>query len=778
MGKNGIKRIVSVLVAALLTAAQIAPVTGCNSKPEEGVKIVSKDSTWFNAKASGICKKYFDMKLDIFTSEFLGAYKDGVLVRAQGTIDIFNKDSNPDNDFDYIDYYSLSGELITSIDARELLLNREIDEVNVSDTEVVLRMHDMIRYAGSTADKCYLLNIDPEKGSAGDLKEIESIPVGIDAYRDNDLFWDGSWVIGDYRLTSYSKNTRTIFEITKNGESRIVELTGDPHYSGVSINDCIPVSEKEVVLINFSSSVNFISLNLETGEIQNKDEEYKWLKRLKIKADLYTFDGKTYVKDAYGIKFINFATKQMEEVLSYNDCNFNRLELAGADLLSIKGDRYVFARKTTDYDPYNPEDIKTKENPQVIVLEKSDKNPNAGKIILTAGVVSRFDLDNSIGEAVKLFNETNKKYYVQLENKLNILEYVDYRNADNSDETSGIFYSGSSDISNQLATDILSGDGPDIILYAGNYRQIHSEDYLVDLNSYIKGKNGIKESDYFSNVIDAAKTGDKLFYMPIDFSVSGILTDRSNVRSSQVGFTFDEYAKFVDEACNGANPLSGSRLEVLTKLYSYTGDTCINGKTVNFDNESFRALCNYVKDNINDKSFNMCTDAEDMIFSGLEGLLRDNGYKAKDQTLLGYPSADGRGPLISINISVGISAVAPSSVADGAWEFIKICLGSEIQDNVEPYNGNPMSIKSFESVSKETLEAFNKANPSTKVDDSVIESYKNILKSGSVIDNSDPAILVVIREEIPPYFVDQKNLDDILPIIKNRASTILSERYT
>ena len=48
--------------------------------------------------------------------------------------------------------------------------------------------------------------------------------------------------------------------------------------------------------------------------------------------------------------------------------------------------------------------------------------------------------------------------------------------------------------------------------------------------------------------------------------------------------------------------------------------------------------------------------------------------------------------------------------------------------------------------------------------------------SGAVIDNTDPAVLIVIREEVPPYFVDQKSLDDILPIIKNRVTTILAER--
>ena len=481
-------------------------------------------------------------------------------------------------------------------------------------------------------------------------------------------------------------------------------------------------------------------------------------------------------QDAYGVKYINFASKELTEVLSFNDCSVNRIDLTQSDLLYVKDERFVFARKTSDEELFSEDHRKTKDVPEIIILERADKNPNAGRIILSAGTVGSFYLEYSICEAVRVFNETNKKYYVQLENKLNILDYVDYSNADNNDAVNGIFYSGSSELSNQLATDMLSGDGPDIVLYAGDYRQIHSEEYLVDLNRYVKGNNGINEADYFSNVIDAAKVDDKLLFIPMDFSVKGILTDRSNVRDGQTGFTFDEYVKFVSEACNGGNPLSGTQLEVLTTLYSYADDSCINGKTVNFDNESFRAVCDYVKNNVNDKSFNISQDADEAYYSGLDDLLSRNGLKAKNLTLLGYPSADGRGPLIDIGISVGISASVPSVVADGAWEFIKVCLSDDVQNTIGKSVSNPLSIKACESLSKNTIESFNKANPSTKIDESIIESYKKVLMSGSLIDNTDPAVLIVIREEVPPYFVDQKSLDDILPIIKNRVTTILAER--
>ena len=42
--------------------------------------------------------------------------------------------------------------------------------------------------------------------------------------------------------------------------------------------------------------------------------------------------------------------------------------------------------------------------------------------------------------------------------------------------------------------------------------------------------------------------------------------------------------------------------------------------------------------------------------------------------------------------------------------------------------------------------------------------------------NLDPAVLNVIREEMPAYFLDQKTLDAVLSIINNRVTTIIKER--
>ena len=776
MYKCRLKRITGVLVSGILILTEVLSFTGCNGKDKGGVQKVSKDSAWYNSTTTEIKNRYEDKKLEYINYEIVCAYKDGVVLWAEGNTD---KGTNPVNNFDY---YTLTGELISSVDVSKVMFNRYIDKVTVNDDGITLRIHDAVVTGDSKETGSYMVTIDPETGAVGELKEVEKIP--FNTYDPNDpdpVDYIETWNIGDYTVSQFEKSGIISFTIKKDGKSKSVELTGDPHFANIfDIRKYIVVSETEILLICTSNNVGFISLNLETGEVKNKDEEYSWLKRITQTGSLYSFDGKTYFKDVYGIKVINFASKELEEVLSFNDCNANRTSLKSMELIYAKDNKYVFSYLFEDrdpfvfsFDPFKGETV----IPTILVLEKTDKNPNAGRIILSAGSFGIADLDYSVCEAVRIFNETNTKYFVRLDNKLDITEYIDYSDAKTDDEYNTIYYNGAAALSNQMATDIMSGNGPDIILYAGNYRQLQSEEYLLDLTGYINGNNGINEADYFSNVINAAKTGDKLFYMPVSYAIDGIATDKSNIRAGQTGFTFDEYTKFVKEVCNGANPIEGSRLEVICKLYSYMSDTCVEGKNVDFDNESFRALCDYVKNNVNDKSFSMCTGAKDTWFPSFYYFLSEYGYNSKNMTLLGYPSTDGRGPVINVVTSVGISAGAPSVVADGAWEFIRTYLSDEVQSIIATREFNPVNMAAYESVARTCLDSMNKANPLiTPMDDTVINSYKDILLSSSVTDNNDPAIIIVIREEMPPYFIDQKTLEEVLPIINNRVKTILSER--
>ena len=743
--------------------------SGCSKKDKGGVKKVSKDTPWFDSTTVEIGGQYKDMNLFFLQEEIIGAYKDGVLVRTIGSYKPFwevsgTPEDSDANDFENIDYYGFDGELIKSVDISKTFTgydNRSVEGINIFGDKIRIKIIEF----GNGKNTYYWADLDLETGIIGEPEKI--VIPSDDSVADRDILSGETWKIGDYYVTlSMFYNT---FLISNNDKSRIVDLAVEMPFTEILyIANHINLSEKEIIFVCLSNDIRFLYLNVETGEVKNADEEYSWLKSINYSTQIACFDGKTYTTDQEGIKYINFETKELEEVLSFNSCNINKYTTAEMELLSVNEDKYVLSG-TNEYS-----------GAEITVLEKAKSDPHAGKIIITADTLGQTTIDYPVCEAIKVFNDTNDEYFIQFVNNYKIYDYIDYSGVQNEDERANIYYNAASVLSNQATSDMIAGDGPDIVLYAHRYGQFLSEEYLVDLNKYIDDQNGIDKSSYFSNVFEAAETDGKLFYMPVDFNINGIFTRKSNVRDGQTGFTYEEYIDFVDKVCNGQDPMNDTQLGVICTLYSYVRDDCFNGNEADFNNEAFRALCEYVKDNVTDNTGDVYGQTELSYYAGIRSTLSFHGDRLLSGTLLGLPSTDGRGPYMSIGTSVGISAFAPSVVADGAWEFVKTCLSDGIQEIVTVSYSNPVRISAYDSTAKAALEDYKKNDPSYSVlnpiDDSVIESYKEALLSASVIEVEDPAVFCVIREELPPYFLDQKSLDEVLVIINNRVSTIVAER--
>ena len=746
--------------------------TGCKKKTKkkgfEGVRTISADSTWFDAKMIEIDDVVKDKKATYSESSIIGAYHGGLVVRMNGY-------ESPDNkEFNELCYFDPDGKLINTIDLLSAVSADDSSYVTsiIGDDRVYLYREDC---DVSGVQSYYLTTVDLETGVIG---EFEKLP-----YTSKDIpnYCEDVWVNGDYLVSSFRDigSNRRIFAIYKNGQSKIADLTSAlPSEEIAMITGCIPISEKEILLVCSYSDVNFISLNLDTGKIQLKDEEYSWLNKLTSKEDISSFDGKSYITDQGGVKRINMGTKQLEDIVSFDNCNLNRAVMDDVSLYSAQEDTYIFAGSIAVPDSRNEFNTgNSAYTPTIITLKKADKNPHAGKAVITAAAVGNADVPYPICEAIRLFNDTNDDYYVQLQYNYDIIKGIDYSKAQTEDDTDNIYYKTAADLNDLLAINMLSGAGPDIILNAGSVRQIQTEKHLLDLSSYMSEKSGIRTEDYFSNVFDAAKKDGKLLFMPISFEVIGLSVNKADVSDGQKGFTYDEYVKYMDEVC-GFDPMSDTRLGVLCTLYSCMSDPCIHGTQVNFDTPSFRRLCEYVKNNLSEKSSHDWDHDENASYSAFSTFLSNNTYLSPKKTLLGYPSSDACGPVISVDISIGISAMAPSAVADGAWEFIRSCLGDDVQTLIARGYTNPMNKSIFDSTAKEVLERYNHSEASLgiAIDESVITSYKDILQSASVLEGQDPAVLNIIREEIPAYFLDQKSLDEVLGIINNRVSTLVKER--
>ncbi len=777
-----IRRLISAGLSISMLFGAMA-VTGCSKKTQKGGKKIAGDSSWYDAQTTEIDDIYKDKKVYSHNRKIIGSYHDGVLIRDSGyfkdPMDLdWGQSGSSDEQFDDLLYYDADGELLHSFDLTKIVSENNsqyIEEIIISEGKILLYRED---YDNSHDGErsYYLTDLDMETGEIGSFEKLPFTSKDVSGSR------EGVWINGDYIVLGYHDNVtdKYIFVIQNNGQCKIVDVSSSlPSAEIFIINGCMAVSENELVFICSFGNLNFLSLNLESGKVQIKDEEYSWLNALTFNEHISSFGGNSYITDQSGIKRINFETKQLEEIVSFDDCNLNRNLMDELSLFSVNGDKYVFAGDVSIDDSRDQFSYENRTGTATLItLKKAEKNPNAGKVILTAAFVGNAEVSYSICEAIRLFNDTNEDYFIRLSYNYDIKKNLNYGDAETDDEFDDIYYKTAADLNDLLAINMLAGDGPDIILNAADIRQIQTEDHLVDLSSFLSGKNGINTEDCFSNVIDAAKVNGKLLYMPVSFSVNGLLVNKEDVRDGQTGFTYEEYVKYMDEKCGGNDPMVDTRLGVLCTLYSCMSEPCISGNTVNFDNESFRKLCEYVKNTVPEK-FNYNNDLDgNAAYDNIGGFLTRNTFYAPLKTLLGYPSSDACGPYITVDTSIGISALAPSTVVDGAWEFIKTCLSNEVQEVIARDYTNPMNKSVFDSAAKITLENYNKSEMSygVELDDSVITSYKETLMSASVVENLDPAVLNVIREEMPAYFLDQKTLDAVLSIINNRVTTIIKER--
>lgn len=151
-----------------------------------------------------------------------------------------------------------------------------------------------------------------------------------------------------------------------------------------------------------------------------------------------------------------------------------------------------------------------------------------------------------------------------------------------------------------------------------------------------------------------------------------------------------------------------------------------------------------------------------------------------DPAILGYPSSDGRGPLFLSYSSVAVSAQATDVKACG--EFVKLLLSDEIQAGFAVSGmGFAVNRNAFKTAGESAVRYCNELDDSfetskVKFTTDDINNLESILLSCSRMNNEDSAISIILYEEMPAYFLGQKDLDAVIKIAADRAQKVLDER--
>ncbi|MBO7426752.1 MAG: extracellular solute-binding protein [Clostridiales bacterium] len=763
------KKIMAVALAALMLMGSSFAIAGCNSKSNKKVVTISKDDPWYKVKE-------IDLDEIVGVSEYTSAYFNGI--EYAGDYIIANYETYK---YDPKNMLSTNETLIAIFDKEGNFVNKfgtagliDVDQNSYCQAlGCIVENGQIYCYSAVTnwmegSSKVYKVKIDAETGTG----EAEEVDLGLE----NGEQISSMTVCDGYGFIFKNAQGSGYLYVIKDGE-----IVHEQDLKNIIQSDYIYVSNaisdgEKIKLYSFDNNGQCeCEYDTKTNEFKNNGESSYYSNSGSIEG----FDGKYYTVKADGV----YAD---DDTLfcAFGDTDGNLNRLSNAKIGSVLEDKVILFGN--DYDPYT-----YMPKPSIIILDKQDENPNAGKTLLTASAPFMM-VTEMTAEGIRKFNNENDKYYIRTtsDDLFNDPDY-DYQDED--------FIQKYQD---EFKMKVLADDGPDIIFDVNNINGLENEDCLLDLSKDITFDPDL----YYTNITDSMAKDGKLFAIPLSFSVEGLLVEKECIKDGAKGFTLDEYKKLVSEACNGEDPITEmySKESLFFYFLSSSYNTWIQDGKVNFNQDEFKAMAEYIKDNMPDNPTLMDEDgviyydetymqsqmnkkARQIYLYSVSDFFREVAYM-EDPEFLGFPSTDGRGPAASTQQTVGISASTASK--DACVEFVKALLSPEVQKLCDT---NPISKEAAESIVDEALTSLNEEYRKnveeygysdeeaimmgySKPKDNAKEIYLNSLDKVDSVYMFDTSIETIVSEEAQAYFSGQKSVDEFIANLENRVQTVLNEQ--
>ena len=612
---------------------------------------------------------------------------------------------------------------------------------------------------------------------------------------------DGLMDVGIYVLENGNLLLASIGKIwILDGEGNMIHEIADPELNGMVLHSC---GKWFAVMPRYTAKGTEIyvqEIDTDNGKMVGKQ----------IKSNDAVFrvsqgEQDCFLLNANGIEKFDLETQETTQVLSWKDTDINSatLRLDGARIASE--DDMVFFQYDALYEAGRGSmDMKSQGASliSVVHLSKADKNPHAGKTILKLGID---------GDISSTFLQQVLEYNKDPENKARI-EIMDYTASVDIYGEEKEVEQGLLDCTNQLIMDMLSGNGPDILVGYSELSRFNTDTMLVDINPLIDADSTVSRDELFDNILRAFEADGKLYTIPLTYTLEGMAINTSFAGAKE-NWTFADFDQMASSLSSNVQPLPETSPDKLLKqwmksLSSHFIDD--QNKTVDFESEEFRTLLETVKKygmnsgangdepglymNFDDKHFN-----ENMI-AGLQTSLKDlqsYAYLSKERNghtvaFTGVPSLCGMGMAAQGQLSMAVT----TSCADPnlAWEFIRSFLTEESQEDLS-FNTDtlPVNKAAFKNNCKTEIEVNNKQLEDAKgskaaaADPDFLDRYVELseaqadamaeLISGVTSSQSwDNDIMNIVMEETAGYFAGQRSVDDVCSIIQNRATLVVQER--
>ena len=799
------RRLLSKTLSLVLILAVLMPVASCGKKTAgKTAKKITAEDPWFDAKVYNI-EPDLDAGgkvIDFKTQKLAGADDKYIAVFSQGSY--IKPDDNKEYDESDYRYFLVTvidrntGKKVNTIDyGRYLSGNGYIQDVKYINGKVTSTVYKEDERGG------YTVEMDNDVLTGEKLAERE-ISESYGSFGEKDLFRIGRYTILAETVFDNSTGSSDYYNLLKiissEGEECSVKLKKDP----IDLNSTsviLPIDEDKLLVPFTQTSDNnpvFFEVDVKTGKAVEVDaKDYDWIDFKRISNVFGGSDGQVYFSSNVGISKINMKEKKIEDIFSYNACQVNKELLSSTEVVDCTDNSVVLVEGRSSYDPYFFEEPAAGFN--IYYFTKSSSNPHAGKTVLELYASNGY-VDQIIADAIIRFNETNKDYFIEVTGRYTADGVYTYLQSDSQDDAASVRLQTNLSLNDKLAMDILNGTGPDILIIRDDMGRLNNSNNLADLSQYLGSPDPDK---YFTNVIDAAKTDGKLYQLPVTFNIEGIHTDSQYAGSSGVGFTTKEYEDFLYGPLNGYDLDQAGQAFYFATLFNAMKDRFIVNGKADFAGPEFAGLAEFVKDNVREKAPSMDSyelsdekryqndsTARLTTYNSITGYLAGVNDLQGARAILGIPSSDGRGPMFSSDCSVAVSAQAVN--IDACAEFAKLLISDDIQYEFAKTNRFTVSREAYKKVSGLVLDFCNgpradhefRYNQVTfepnkfrmKFTESDLNYLEKITLSCSHFDSADTAINMILIEEMPAYFLGQKDLDSVIRIAQDRAQKVLDER--
>ena len=351
-------------------------------------------------------------------------------------------------------------------------------------------------------------------------------------------------------------------------------------------------------------------------------------------------------------------------------------------------------------------------------------------IILTLQFIITVCAFSGCGESTASSNSSKLTYCAYNEDVIcDIIErYNKYctKHHDESYQIEIVEYDSLEEMYTIMATEIMSGDGPDIISLDQPlpFEKLIENHAFADVDELINtyGTN-IDFNDYNTKVMESGIVNRKRYFVPFFYCPNIFISTQEKLKEYDLNFSDFSYKELSRQLSQEkvSCSLFGNESDNYSLLYSFI-DSYVNfdNKTTNFDTNSFLENIDYIKklinnDNTNENVYYDLYNSENngcilstprLLFGGTIGGIKTAYYNIflqnKTPAILPNFSYENK---ITAYVECGIAINQNSDKKDKALRFIEYCLSEDVQE----YWCGSRSDKGFSGTNEISLPVNNKA---------------------------------------------------------------------